>query len=365
MFLNLRFKSCFMHILKENPKKQSEIVGVVSCMFAGKTSYLIKFWKDVEYAGKSSMVFRAEPDATRFGASDVVTHSGEKIPSTIFKYSSEILENIDLFVRENNHYPDSVFIIEAPFTDSGLVNVVNEVALNMGINVFYDGLNMTSEGDAFPFILDPAENQKTIGALIECSDRIYSPTAVCIEASRRNEPKTDATRTQWKHWIYGPKTKALDVGGKEKYEARSVRHWQSRCYDDLFSEVIENADLGGIIEGYVLDVSRTPASLLTVFKHGEKHYSRFASLRDMVLTNEGYQKMKNASNFIPERSGATLKPNHVSFMFEKDRIVTDRLDHVLDSLDEYARGSLDTLDKNEREYVIKEIERSYLPLRNK
>ncbi|MFW5852511.1 MAG: hypothetical protein ACOCUR_00615, partial [Nanoarchaeota archaeon] len=169
--------------------------------------------------------------------------------------------------------------------------------------------------------------------------------------------------TQWKFWIYGPKTEALDVGGKEKYEARSVKHWRPHPYDGFFSEVRENSDLDGIIEGYVLDVSRPPASLLTIFRNGDDLYSRFFSSRDMKLTDKGYSGLVAGANFIPENRKLALEPNMVSFMLDSNNIITGTLNYVLDSLEEYVNSNVKSLNKKDSLYVTKEIERSYMPLR--
>ncbi|MFW6230808.1 MAG: hypothetical protein ACOC32_02170 [Nanoarchaeota archaeon] len=343
---------------------KAEIVGILSCMFAGKTSLLLDIREKNEFAGKTDIVFRAQPDATRFGASDIVTHSGKEVNSTIFKQSKEICEHVESYRAENGYYPDSIFIIEAPFTDSGLVDVAKNLAHEKGINVYYDGLNMTSEGEGFPFILDDPSDQKSIGALMEISNYTHSPAAVCVEASRRGATQEDAYMTQWKFWIYGPKTAALNVGGKEKYEARSVKHWQPRPYDRYYSEVNEHADLEGLIEGYVLDVSRPPASLVTVFRNEDGVYARFGAQRDMKLTKEGYRALRDMHHFIPANRPKQLKQGAYSFMLHEGNILTGQAEYINDAIDDYLSNDVNQLDKKEQQYVRGEIERSYRPLQD-
>jgi thymidine kinase len=343
----------------ENNSGQAQIIGVLGCMFAGKTSTLLDIREKKRYAGLTDIVFRAKPDASRFGATDIVTHSGKGVESTIFKNSAEIPDHIESYKKTHGYYPDGVFIIEAPFTDSGLVEVVSDLALLKNIPVFYDGLNMTSEGEGFPFILDNPTNQRRIGDLMQISDKTIPASAVCVEASRRGENQTEATRTQWKYWIYGPKTAALNVGGKEKYEARSVKHWQPHPYDTLYESVQENANLEGLVEGYVLDVSRAPASLVTVFRNGTGVYARFAALRDMKLSSEGYQQLRSEHRFIPTASPKQLYANEHSFLLQDNNIVTGTNAQIQEILDNYMQHEVPKLDNKEQQYITEEVERSY------
>lgn len=339
--------------------EQAKIIGIVAGMFAGKTSELLDIRTKRRYAGLTDIVFRAKPDAERFGDRQVVTHSGRNVESIVFKNSHEIMDHVESFKKTNGYYPDTAYIIEAPFTDSGLIEIVNDLALTKGIGIVYDTLNMTSEGDGFPFILDEADKQRTIGDLIQISDEIIPVAAVCVEASRRGEDQTEASRTQFKHWIYGPKTDALNVGGKEKYEARSVKHWHPSPYEGMFEQVLESAKLEGLIEGYVLDVSRTPASLLTIYRNDEGIYARFAAKRDMEFTREGYQRIRNEHSFIPVSRPTQLLADQHSFMLTDSQIVVGNDCKIRSRLDSYLKEEVPKLDRKDQQYITEEVQRSY------
>ncbi len=347
-------------------KSAKKITGVVSGMFAGKTSFLIDICEKGRYAGETSVVFRPALDDGRFGGNRV-THDLKELDTVVFKNSWEIPEYLERYKRDNGRYPDNIVVLEAQFTDSGLISVLKSTAHNMGIMTWYDALNMTSEGDGFPFVLDD-EPKKEIGELMQISDDIISPKAVCLEAARRGETKTEATRTQWKFWIYGPKTDALDVGGKEKYEARSIKHWQTRPYEGLYKNVIENADLEGKIRGYLLESSKAPSALVTLFENDGEIYARFASLRDMHLTHEGYDIMQSRSAFIAENDMRYLKKDQYSFLIDEDTRITGSNDKIFEGIDESMRdinNNSSNISEKEKDYIKEEMERSYEPLRER
>ena len=201
--------------------KRGRIVGRVGPMFAGKSSEVMRLIERREIALKnrgaledSSIVAFRPANDTRYSQTKIVTHSGKEMDAVNFTNSGEILD----YINSLNGKPDSIYISEVTFTDSKVIDVIKYCTSN-GVNVFYEGLNQTSEGIPFPFT-DTDEHGfpvDHIGTLMALTDDLRTLDSVCTECG-----SDSASKTYYKHG----KKDALKVGGSEDYEARCVDCWE-------------------------------------------------------------------------------------------------------------------------------------------
>lgn len=191
-------------------------VGQISCyigpMFSGKTTKL-KGMADEEmhmaknyFPGKKILVINSIKDK-RYGRDCIATHTREKSPALCLGHSYEI------FLEYQKLRPvSSVYIDEANFFDSGLVDVVRKMS-HEGTDVNLSFLNLTSEGTPFPF----SDGKNHVGALLAIADYIERSTAHSLTTGEKG-----ATMTHYKH---GLKKDPILVGEKESYEAVTCEEW--------------------------------------------------------------------------------------------------------------------------------------------
>ncbi|MFP4656159.1 MAG: thymidine kinase [Candidatus Woesearchaeota archaeon] len=203
-------------------RRRGTITGRVGPMFSGKSTEIMRLIERRQIALENKGVmeeypilsFRPAKDDRYTDKNEIMTHSGHKLEAILFNRSSEIREYVDTLEKT----PDSVYISEVIFTDSGIIDVIKDFKEN-GINVFYEGLNQTSEGEPFPF-QDLDENGKykdNIGTLMALSDNLMTLDAVCTSCGFGH-----ASKTFYKHG----KKDVLEVGGAEAYEARCNDCWE-------------------------------------------------------------------------------------------------------------------------------------------
>jgi thymidine kinase len=144
---------------KANHKKRTGWVEVVcGSMFSGKTEELIRRLRRAQIARLKVEIFKPVSDV-RYDEHHIVSHNHNSISSTPVDNSSSILllsEGVDV-----------VGIDEAQFFDSGIVDVVNELA-NRGTRVIVAGLDMDFQGKPFgpmPFLMAIAEYVTKVHAI--------------------------------------------------------------------------------------------------------------------------------------------------------------------------------------------------------
>ena len=200
--------------------KKGRIVGRVGPMFAGKSSEILHLIERREIALKnrgelkdySIVSFKPQVD-DRYSRTKIITHGGREREAVNFSSSESVVE----YIKSLDGKPDSIYISEVTFTDSGIIDVIKYFA-NQGINIFYEGLNQTSEGIPFPFT-DTDDSGKPldhIGTLMALTDNLRTLDSVCTECGA-----DDASKTYYRHG----KKDALKVGGVEDYEARCIDCW--------------------------------------------------------------------------------------------------------------------------------------------
>jgi thymidine kinase len=185
---------------RERKLARGHVELVCGSMFSGKTEELIRRIKRAEIAKQRVQVFSHGLD-TRYGESQVASHSGANLRSVPVQSAMQILEKLD---------PEAtvVAIDEAQFFDWRVAEVAHKLA-DRGIRVIIAGLDMDFRGEPFgpmPLLMAQAEQMDKL-------------SAICVVCG---EP---ASRTQ--RLINGQPAKYDDpvilVGASEVYEAR-CRH---------------------------------------------------------------------------------------------------------------------------------------------
>ena len=186
--------------VRERERARGHIELICGAMFSGKTEELIRRIRRAEIAKQRVQVFSHRLD-TRYGESQVASHSGANWESLPAQNAEQILERLD---------PEAtvVAIDEAQFFDWKIAEVVNVLA-HRGIRVIVAGLDMDFRGEPFgpmPLLMAHAE-------------QVDKLSAICVICG------APASRTQ--RLINGAPARYDDpvilVGANEVYEAR-CRH---------------------------------------------------------------------------------------------------------------------------------------------
>ena len=162
-------------------------------MFSGKTEELIRRLNRALIAQQKVEIFKPSIDK-RYHDENIVSHSERQIRSTPVNFPGDIL----LLAGES----DVVGIDEAQFFDNSIVDVCNQLA-NSGKRVIVAGLDMDFEGKPFgpmPYLL----------AVAEFVTKVH---AVCMQTGELASFSFRLT----------PNEKQVELGEKDKYEARSRR----------------------------------------------------------------------------------------------------------------------------------------------
>ena len=180
--------------------REGWIEVISGCMFAGKTEELIRRINVLSYAKKNIIVFKPKID-NRYSDSEIVSHSGAKVPCLVVEKAQDILKKIEADT-------EVVAIDEVQFFDKDIVEVCEYLA-DKGIRVLVAGLDKDFRG-------------ASIGVMPELLTRaefVTKLTAVCAKCG------APATRTQ--RLVNGKPAGFEDpivmVGADESYEPR-CRH---------------------------------------------------------------------------------------------------------------------------------------------
>ena len=180
--------------------REGWIEVISGCMFAGKTEELIRRIKVLEYAKKKIAVFKPKID-NRYSDSEIVSHSGAKVPCLVVEKAQDILKKIEADT-------EVVAIDEVQFFDKDIVEVCEYLA-DKGIRVMVAGLDKDFRGESFGVMPE----------LLTRAEFVTKLTAVCAKCG------APATRTQ--RLVNGKPAGFEDpivmVGADESYEPR-CRH---------------------------------------------------------------------------------------------------------------------------------------------
>ena len=180
--------------------REGWIEVISGCMFAGKTEELIRRINVLSYAKKNIMVFKPKID-NRYSDSEIVSHSGAKVPCLVVEKAQDILKKIEADT-------EVVAIDEVQFFDKDIVEVCEYLA-DKGIRVMVAGLDKDFRGESFGVMPE----------LLTRAEFVTKLTAVCAKCG------APATRTQ--RLVNGKPAGFEDpivmVGADESYEPR-CRH---------------------------------------------------------------------------------------------------------------------------------------------
>ena len=180
--------------------REGWIEVISGCMFAGKTEELIRRINVFSYAKKNIIVFKPKID-NRYSDSEIVSHSGAKVPCLVVEKAQDILKKIEADT-------EVVAIDEVQFFDKDIVEVCEYLA-DKGIRVMVAGLDKDFRGESFGVMPE----------LLTRAEFVTKLTAVCAKCG------APATRTQ--RLVNGKPAGFEDpivmVGADESYEPR-CRH---------------------------------------------------------------------------------------------------------------------------------------------
>lgn len=178
--------------MNDTEKKISNghIEVICGSMFSGKTEELIRRLRRAQIAKQRVAIFKPRID-NRYSDTEIVSHSEQKIPSTVVETSEQIL----LFSSEAN----VIGVDEAQFFDINIVDVC-QILASQGKRVIVAGLDTDYRG--IPF--------EPVPQLLAVAEYITKTLAICVKCG------APANRTQR---IIND-DKRLLVGASSYYEAR-------------------------------------------------------------------------------------------------------------------------------------------------
>lgn len=154
----------YLHIENDGLACRGSIEVICGSMFSGKTEELMRRLRRAKIANQRVEIFKPAIDI-RYDDSQVVSHDRNCIDSTPVESSASIL----LMASE----VDVVGIDEAQFFDTGLIEVVQDLA-DRGLRVIVAGLDMD-------FRRQPFGPMAQLCAIADSVDKIH---AICMECGR-------------------------------------------------------------------------------------------------------------------------------------------------------------------------------------
>jgi thymidine kinase len=175
------------------PQGTGWIEVICGSMFSGKTEELIRRLRRAQIARQRVAIVKPGTD-NRYSADQIVSHSEQRIPSTVVRNSGEVLA----VAAE----AEVIGIDEVQFLDAGIVAVCEKLA-NSGKRVIVAGLDQ--DYTARPF--------EPVPQLLAMAEYITKTLAICVQCGN------PANRTQ----RVGVASGRIAVGSTELYEARCRR----------------------------------------------------------------------------------------------------------------------------------------------
>jgi thymidine kinase len=183
-------------------------------MFAGKTSELIRQIEMAIISKLKIMVFKPKIDNRYKKENEICTNNGHSFKSVVVKKSLDIVDHI-----KNASKPVAkIFIDEVQFFDEKIVDVVNHLSKDLGIDVVMAGLALDFKGAPF------GQMPKLLGI----AQKVQSLTAICVyEKKDGTVCRKPAYFTQR---LVNGKSAPYDspiilVDGTNSYTARCEEHW--------------------------------------------------------------------------------------------------------------------------------------------
>lgn len=174
------------------------ITVICGPMYSGKTEKLLSVIRRAQCAKKKVQIFKHSLD-DRYDKRCIISHTGDKIPSSLISNGSELLESV-------LSSTDLIALDEAQFFDLDIVNTLMEIR-NQGYDIILSGLDLDFRG--VPFGPMPY--------LLALADEIIKLKAVCAKTGK------DAQYSQ--RLINGNPARHTDpiilVAASDTYQARS------------------------------------------------------------------------------------------------------------------------------------------------
>lgn len=169
---------------------------IIGCMFAGKTTDLIRRLREAEAAGCMVHAFKHALDSARYNACNLATHAREGFPATPVCHAHEIAAQID--------NAEVIGIDEPHFFGEPLVDVCAELVAR-GRRVIISGIDFDVWGRTFPVV----DRLREIAADITV---LTLPCTTCGAPARLNQRIT-------------PIIAGNLVGGPGDFEPRCAAHF--------------------------------------------------------------------------------------------------------------------------------------------
>ena len=166
-------------------------------MFSGKTEELIRRLNRLMYANVDFILFKPKID-DRYDELKVVSHNGRHIKAIPIQYAEEITTALA------SHYCGVIAIDEVQFLNCSVVDICKNFDGNT--RIILAGLDMDYTGKPFPVMKE----------LLPIADKVDKLSAVCLKCGEN---------AKMSYKIATDNLNIVDVGGKDKYEARCKACW--------------------------------------------------------------------------------------------------------------------------------------------
>lgn len=176
----------------------SHLHSIVGCMYAGKSTELIRQMTRAKIAGKNIKVFKPVID-DRYSTNEVVTHDGVVI-------STEVVASVADIPALVNDSVDVVGIDELQFFE--------EESWKTLVQVVSDGTSVVTAGLSNDFLGKPFESVARVSML---ADDITRLSAVCLQCGSYDAMFNQMVDQSGLPITFGDR---IQVGGSEKYEPR-------------------------------------------------------------------------------------------------------------------------------------------------
>ena len=156
------------------------IEAITGCMFAGKTTELLRRLEREKLAQQEILLFKPSID-DRYGIVEVKAHNGQGMPCFLLPLEvREVAELIEIAGSESFEEAGTIAFDEGNFFRKDFPALCECLAQDYQKRVIVSGLNLDSEGGPF----------HPMPEIISLADKITLLTAICMECGR------EATRTQ-------------------------------------------------------------------------------------------------------------------------------------------------------------------------
>lgn len=194
---------------------------ITGCMFAGKTTMLLKRIDKALKVGLNVQVFNHSSDC-RYGLNKIISHDKQSYKAFMINKPSDILQ----FTIHNT---DLVVIEEAQFFEYSEIIEVVQSLMKRGKKVLIAGLDMDYQGKPFGYMPQ----------LMAIATKITKLTAVCAVCS--------GVATMSQRIIH--KSDTVMVGAVESYEPRCLNcHKYSQTSDSLINDMNDIVDKIGSVK---------------------------------------------------------------------------------------------------------------------